>query len=186
MMMDDWDSKLVFPPSKLSFILYFLFPERLHSCYIYFHCSYLNNYYNYSWTLYINCWVSAVHTPFNKISLLCWYHWKRGWGVKAGPMTGWRQVASTENSNHMNSFHLVKSQNLTNYCCWILTSFAMKLVLLTIVQLINKIFLSWSKRCIVLFWGFRIWKKHLVLNLNCFKNLIKSLVRSIWAVSSND
>jgi hypothetical protein len=27
--------------SKLSFILSFLFPERLHCCYIYFHCSYL-------------------------------------------------------------------------------------------------------------------------------------------------
>jgi hypothetical protein len=25
--------------SKLSFVLSFLFPERLHSCYIYFHCS---------------------------------------------------------------------------------------------------------------------------------------------------
>ncbi len=28
---------------KLSFILSFLFPERLHCCYIYFHCSYLHN-----------------------------------------------------------------------------------------------------------------------------------------------
>jgi hypothetical protein len=32
---------------KLSFILSFVFPERLHCCgYIYFHCSYLYNYYN--------------------------------------------------------------------------------------------------------------------------------------------
>ncbi len=31
---------------KLSFILYFLLPERLHCCYIYFHCSYLYNYYS--------------------------------------------------------------------------------------------------------------------------------------------
>jgi hypothetical protein len=75
-MMDDCDPKLVFPPSKLSFILSFLFPERLHSCYvqIYFDCSYVNDYYNYSWTLYIKCWVSAFHAPFNKISLLCGYH----------------------------------------------------------------------------------------------------------------
>jgi hypothetical protein len=28
---------------KLSFIMSFLFPERLHCCYIYFHCSYLYN-----------------------------------------------------------------------------------------------------------------------------------------------
>jgi hypothetical protein len=40
---------------KLSFILCFLFPERLHCCYIYFHCSYLYNYYNYSPTLSIKC-----------------------------------------------------------------------------------------------------------------------------------
>jgi hypothetical protein len=75
---------------------------------------------------------------------------------ETGPKTGWRQGAFTDNSNHMNSFHLVKSQNLTNYCCLILTSFALKLVLLTIVQLINKNFLSWSKRCVVLFWGLEL------------------------------
>jgi len=46
---------------KLSFILSFLFPERLHCCYIYFHCSYLYNYYNYSQTLCIKCCVSAFH-----------------------------------------------------------------------------------------------------------------------------
>jgi len=33
---------------KLSFILSFLFLERLHCCYIYFHCSYLYNYYSSS------------------------------------------------------------------------------------------------------------------------------------------
>ncbi len=32
--------------SKLSFSTSFLFPERLHCCYIYFHYSYLDNYYN--------------------------------------------------------------------------------------------------------------------------------------------
>ncbi len=48
---------------KLSFILCFLFPECLHCCYIeYFHCSYLYNYYNYSRTFCIKCWVSAFHT----------------------------------------------------------------------------------------------------------------------------
>jgi hypothetical protein len=31
---------------KLSFILSFLVPARLHCCYIYFHCSYLYNYNN--------------------------------------------------------------------------------------------------------------------------------------------
>ncbi len=36
---------------KLSFILSFLFPEGLHGCYMYFHCSYLHNYYSYSPTL---------------------------------------------------------------------------------------------------------------------------------------
>ncbi len=40
---------------KLSFILCFLLPERLHCCYIYFHSSYLYNYYNYSQTLCIKC-----------------------------------------------------------------------------------------------------------------------------------
>jgi hypothetical protein len=40
---------------KLSFILCFIFPERLYCCYIYFHCSYLYNYYSYSRTLCIKC-----------------------------------------------------------------------------------------------------------------------------------
>jgi hypothetical protein len=45
---------------KLSFILSFLFPERLHTAAAYiFHCSYLYNYYNYSRTLCIKCWVSS-------------------------------------------------------------------------------------------------------------------------------
>jgi hypothetical protein len=47
---------------KLSFILSFVFPERLYISYRYFHCSYLYNYYNYSRTLCIKCWVSAFHT----------------------------------------------------------------------------------------------------------------------------
>jgi hypothetical protein len=47
---------------KLSCILSFLFPERLHFGYIYFPCSYLYACYNYSQTLCIKCWVSAFHT----------------------------------------------------------------------------------------------------------------------------
>jgi hypothetical protein len=33
----------------------FFFPERLHCCYIDFHCSYLYSYYNSSRTLCIKC-----------------------------------------------------------------------------------------------------------------------------------
>jgi len=49
---------------KLSFIPSILFSWRppLLPHYIYFHWSYLINYYNYSRTLCINCWVSAFHT----------------------------------------------------------------------------------------------------------------------------
>jgi hypothetical protein len=36
---------------------------------------------------------------FIKMSLLCGYHWKRGYRVKGGPKTGWRQGYSTDNSN---------------------------------------------------------------------------------------
>ncbi len=37
--------------------LSFFFPERHHYCYIYFHCFYMCNCYNY-----LECWVSAFHT----------------------------------------------------------------------------------------------------------------------------
>ncbi len=40
---------------KLSFIPSFIFPEHLRCCYTYFHCSCMNNYYNYSQTLYMKC-----------------------------------------------------------------------------------------------------------------------------------
>jgi hypothetical protein len=57
------------------------FPERLRCCYIDFHCSYVNSYYNSSRTLCIKCWDSPFRTEFqhfilrfNKISLLCGYH----------------------------------------------------------------------------------------------------------------
>ncbi len=42
--------------------LFFFFPERLHCCYIHFHCSYLYSYYNSSRTLCIKCWDSAFRT----------------------------------------------------------------------------------------------------------------------------
>jgi len=65
----------------LSFTLSFFFPERLHCCYIDFHCSYLYSYCNSSRTLCIKCWDSAFHTEFqhfierlNKIFLLYGYH----------------------------------------------------------------------------------------------------------------
>jgi hypothetical protein len=47
---------------KLSFIVSFLFPWPLHCCYIYFHCSYLYKYYNYSQILCIKCLISTFHT----------------------------------------------------------------------------------------------------------------------------
>ncbi len=44
-----------FHPLSFSF-----FPERLHWCYIYFHCSYLYNYYNSSGNFCIKCWVLSI------------------------------------------------------------------------------------------------------------------------------
>jgi hypothetical protein len=54
---------------KLSFILSFLFflSPSIHCWYIYFHCSYLYNYYNYySRTLCIKCWLSAFQTEIEQ------------------------------------------------------------------------------------------------------------------------
>ncbi len=62
--------RLVFR-AVLSFILSLLFPERLHSCYIYFHCSYLYNYYNYIQTLCIKRWVLVFHTEIHDPSSEC-------------------------------------------------------------------------------------------------------------------
>jgi hypothetical protein len=65
--------------------VFLFFPERLHCCYIDFHCSYRYSYYNSSRTLCMKCWDSAFRTEFehfilrfNKISLLCGCHSKRG------------------------------------------------------------------------------------------------------------
>ncbi len=50
--------------------------------YIFLHCSHLYNYYKYSRTLCIKCWVSAFRTELQhfikKMCLLCGYHWKMG------------------------------------------------------------------------------------------------------------
>jgi hypothetical protein len=51
------------------FHLSFFFPERLHCCYIDFHCSYLYSYYNSSRTLCIKCWDSAFRTEFQHFIL---------------------------------------------------------------------------------------------------------------------
>ncbi len=67
----------------------FLFPERLHCCHIYFHCSYPYNYYNYPEPCALNAEFQHYIHRFNKISLLWGPHSKRGQGVKGGPKTGW-------------------------------------------------------------------------------------------------
>ncbi len=60
---EGWNSEnLHFFGGKLSFTLSLVFPEHLHCGYIYFQCSYLSNYYNYSRTLWIKWSVSAFYT----------------------------------------------------------------------------------------------------------------------------
>jgi hypothetical protein len=64
-------------------------PERLHCCYIDFHCSDLYSYYNSSRTLCIKCWDSAFRTEFQHFILRFPYftdttkrgvrRWKTGW-----------------------------------------------------------------------------------------------------------
>jgi hypothetical protein len=57
---------------KLSFILSFLFPERLQCCYMYFHCSHVYNYYIYLEPCALNAEFQQHFIPrFNKTSLLC-------------------------------------------------------------------------------------------------------------------
>jgi hypothetical protein len=70
-----------------------IFPERLHCCYIDFHCSYLYSYYyDSSQTLNIKCSYSAFRTEFqhfilrfNKISFLLQIQLKQGLG-------GWKEA----------------------------------------------------------------------------------------------
>jgi hypothetical protein len=97
---------------KLSFILSFLFPDRLHCCYIYFHCSYLYNYYNYSQTLCTKCWVSAFHI---EISLLCRYHWKREDRGCEDRVTLWRTLMATMKYSHERRSTIFKRDLVQNY-----------------------------------------------------------------------
>jgi hypothetical protein len=56
---------------KPSFILSFLFPERLHCCYICFRSPYMYHYYNYSLKpCALNAYLQHFVLRFNKISLL--------------------------------------------------------------------------------------------------------------------
>ncbi len=71
------------------FTVSFFFPERVHWCYIDFHCSYLYIYYNLSRALCIKCWDSAFRTQFQHFILRFPYFadttkrgvrgWKTGW-----------------------------------------------------------------------------------------------------------
>jgi hypothetical protein len=65
----------------------FLFPERLHCCYIYFHCSYMYNYYTCLKPYSLNAEFQHFIPKFNKTSALCAPQSKRGSGVKRGPKT---------------------------------------------------------------------------------------------------
>ncbi len=76
------------------FIPSFLFPDRLHCCCIYFHCSYMYNYYNYLEPCALNAEFLHFIPRFNKTSLLCGPLWlKDGLGGEKRPKdrvkTGW-------------------------------------------------------------------------------------------------
>jgi len=91
---------------KLSFIVSFLFPERLHHCcYIYFHCSYLYNYYNYSRTLCIKYWVSDFILRFNKNFLTLRIPLKEGIG-------GEREGDFTDNFSVQSSNYILRTLRL--------------------------------------------------------------------------
>jgi hypothetical protein len=79
---------------KLNFILSFLFLEHLSCCYMYFHDTYLYNYYNYFQPCALNVEFQHFILRFNKISLLCRYHWKRDRRWKRW----WRQGDFKDNS----------------------------------------------------------------------------------------
>jgi len=55
----------------------FLFLERLHCCYIYFHCSHMYNYYHYLEPCALNAEFQHFIPRFNKTSLFCGAHSKR-------------------------------------------------------------------------------------------------------------
>ncbi len=86
---------------KLSFILSFLFPERLHCCYIYFHCSYLYNNYNYSLE---PCALSFIISFWDLIEFPYFAETTQrgdrgGWKQAQRLRTGWRQGDFTDDSN---------------------------------------------------------------------------------------
>jgi len=86
---------------KLSFILSFLFPERLHCCYIYFHCSYLYNNYNYSLE---RCALSFIISFWDLIEFPYFAETtqrgdKGGWKQAQRLRTGWRQGDFRDDSN---------------------------------------------------------------------------------------
>ncbi len=88
--------KLVFPPilvlNWVSFTpLSFFLSASTAATYIF---TYLYSYYNYSRTL---CGVQHFILRYNKVSLLCIYHWKRWQGVKAEGMGGEREGDLTDN-----------------------------------------------------------------------------------------
>jgi hypothetical protein len=73
----------IFLCDKLSFILFWpsrsFFLQHLHCCSLYFHCSYLYNYYYiYLEHCALNAKFQHFIPRFNKTSLLCWPHSKRG------------------------------------------------------------------------------------------------------------
>ncbi len=100
---------------KLGFILSFLFPERLHCCYIYFHSTCTTTIISLE-TCALNAEFEHFVLKFNQMSFLCGYHWERGWGVKGGPKTGWRQGYFTHNSIIKKSFKEVS--NIYNFDIW--------------------------------------------------------------------
>jgi hypothetical protein len=93
----------VFPPILVInwvFILAFIFPERVHYC-----CIYIFTAPTCTTTIItlkpcaLNAKFQYFILRFNKISLLCGCHWKRGEGAKAGPKTGRREGHFMDNSN---------------------------------------------------------------------------------------
>ncbi len=70
--------------AKLSFNMFWnrlsFFPERLHWCYIYFHCPYIYNYYNYHEPCALNAEFQHFIPRFNKTSFLLQTSVKEGIG----------------------------------------------------------------------------------------------------------
>ncbi len=132
-----WTERTINFGGKLSFILTFLYPQRLlDCCYIYFHCSYVYKYYNYSWTLCIKCWVSCLDL-INFLTLRIrlkeriggWkaYTTKRGPEWTAPP---WLHQLAVLSIGSASFCHHAPDSQLTNivplstfFSCWPLVSF---------------------------------------------------------------